>query len=885
MSTLPPQRITRVLEWVCPDYLFEGILADLEEQYYCDLECLGEKAARRRYFWAALQFIRPGILLRNKSNFKIITTTMFSNHLKVGVRSLLRSKLYSFINAFGLSIAIAFGVLIYLFIQDERSFDQMHDHKDRIYRVHTVRQDYEDIGDGRGIRMSAYLQTGLAPTLKSELPEVVASTGINSGVSAIFSINEKTFKEQVTYVHQDFFQMFDFKAVSGDRAQFLKDKSEIVLSASTVEKYFGEQDALGKSIELSIYNVKKLYTIVGIIEDAPKNSSVDYHAGLIRAETREYYEVSLDRWTNWNTPTFVMLESASQFEQFQNSLSDIYDRFVQVEIDKWVEESGYAPTGESHYAALNLLDIHLYPDVSWNRVSDPKYSLVLSGIAILILLIACINYIALSMTSSAGKRLEVGIRKAVGGGRKHLIGQFMTESVLLAVTAMVLSVGLIIFFLPYFNEFTNKSILITDHLVTVMLVLFGLSIALGVLAGSYPSFVLSGFKPIVMLRSRSSTKVKTSVTRPLVILQFAISAFLIICSVVMLRQMEYITTKDLGYNKNQVLVIPTYTGWSDEGEQLVNRFKNGVSDNPHILSISGTSNSFNQGWSRNGYRIDGKVHQAYNYRVDPDYIKTLGIRLKEGRDFDPDNISDRTNTLIVNAALVEDMGWEDPLNEHLDWQEDSLGLGWRIIGVAENYHFKSLEENIEPLLIHLDTASGKITTMLVKIEAENVPETIDYLQAQWKELAGDKPFDYSFLDEDVARQYESYEKWSSIMWLSTLFAILIACLGLFGLSGINTLNRTKEIGIRKALGAELKDILIMMNKPFVIMAVISFVLAIPGAYWAMHEWLSDFQYGIPLGWPLFVISMLTALFLALATVSYHSIKAGLLNPADTLKYE
>ncbi|MEM6525173.1 MAG: ABC transporter permease [Bacteroidota bacterium] len=885
MNPLPPQRITRILEWACPDYLLEGILADLEEQYYGDLDHLGQKAAGRRYFWAALKFIRPGIIFRNKSNFRIITTTMFSSHLKVGVRSLLRSKFYSFINAFGLSIAIAFGVLIYLFIQDERSFDQMHDHKGRIYRVHKVRQDYEDIGDGKGIRMSAYMQTGLAPTLKSELPEVIASTGFNSGSSAIFSIDEKTFNEQITYVHQDFFRMFDFKAVRGDKEQFLNDKSEIVLSVSTVEKYFGEQDPLGKSIELSIYNEKRLFTIVGIIEDAPKNSSLDYHAGLIRAEARDYYDVSLDRWTNWNTPTFVMLEDASQFGQFENSLSDIYKRFVQTEIDRWVEKSGYEPTGESYYAALNLLDIHLYPDVSWTRVSDPKYSLILSGIAILILLIACINYIALSMTSSAGKRLEVGIRKAVGGGRRHLIGQFMTESVLLAVTAMLLSIGLVLFFLPYFNEFTNKSIILTQNIFPVALVMFGLSIALGVLAGFYPSFVLSGFKPIAMLRSRSSTKVKTSVTRPLVVLQFAISAFLIICSVVMLRQMEYITTKDLGYNKEQVLVIPTYTGWSDEGGQLLDRFKNRVSNNPKIINVSGTNTSFNQGWSRNGYRIDGKVYQAYNYRVDPDYIKTLGIRLKEGRDFDPDNISDHTNTLIVNEALVEDMGWENPLNKHLDWQEDSLGIGWRIIGVTENYHFRSLEQSIEPLLIHLDTASGKITTMLVKIDSEEVPETIDYLHAQWKDLAGEKPFDYNFLDEDVARQYESYEKWSSIMWLSTLFAILIACLGLFGLSGINTVNRTKEIGIRKALGAELKDILIMMNKPFAIMAIISFILAIPGSYWVMKEWLSDFQYGISLGWPLFAISMFAALFFALVTVSYHSVKAGLLNPAETLKYE
>lgn len=884
MNAGPPKRIVRILQWVCPDYLFEGIIGDLEEQYFFDVNERGIHAAKRRFIWHALLFIRPGIIFRNKFKLKIINTAMLRNHLKVGIRSILKSKLYSFINAVGLSIAIAFSVLIYLYIQDENSFDQFHTNKDRIYRVHKVRTNFEPDEDGETVFKSAWLQTGVAPTLKEEAPEVIAATGFNSGGSAIFSVVEKVFNESITFVHPDFFKMFDFQALHGDPQSWLSDPAQVVLSASTAEKYFGDDNPVGKVIQLSIYNDTAPFTVVGVIENAPHNSSLDYGSALVHAKQRPYYEGNIDSWQSWNTPTFVMLEKGANADQLKGSLQNLFDKYVQPAIDEWVSESGYEPRSASEYDVLPLSAIHLTPDVSWTRVSDPKYSLILSGIAILILIIACINYIALAMTSAAGKRIEVGIRKAVGGAKQQLIGQFMTESLLLAMLAMILSVVLIIIFLPYFNEFTNKAISLSNDWWQVGLVMVAFTFILGIIAGIYPAFVLSAYKPLAMMKSRSSSKVKASVTRPLVVLQFAISAFLIICSVVMLRQMNFITTKDLGYNQDQVLVIPTYTGYSDAGEQVVEQFKNEVKAETDIVAVSGVSASFNQGWSRNGFRINGEVHEAFNYRVDPDYIKTLGIKIKAGRDFDDDIVTDHKKALIVNEALVKDMGWDNPLNETLDWREDSTG-GWKIIGVAEDYHFLSLENTIEPLFLHLDPEEGKITTMLVKIKSDDMPATLDKIKAKWQNLFQDKPFDYNFLDEDVAQQYESYQKWSKIMWVSTLFAILIACLGLFGLAGINAINRTKEIGIRKALGAEMRDILVMMNKPYIVMAVLSFVLAAPASWWVMQKWLSDFKFAITLGWQLFAVTLIAALLLALITVSYHALKAAMINPADTLKYE
>ncbi len=880
----PPKRITDLLEWVCPDYLFEGIVGDLEEQFSVDVEELGLKRARRRYWWGALKFFRPEILLRNKFKLNIINNIMLLNHLKIGVRSILKRKLYSFINAVGLSIAISFSILIYLFIQDEKSFDQFHAKKDRIYRVHAVRTIFDPKEGEEPVEMFAWVQTGLAPVLKEESGAVVKATGYSAGSSAIFKVSDKIFNENVTFVHQDFFHMFGFETIYGSQSSFLSDPSHIVLSDATSKKYFGDENPVGKQVELVIYNVNRVFTVVGVIEDVPANSSLDYGAAFVSVVHRPYYERNIDNWMSWNTPTFVMVNENTSKEQLLQSLQDVQNKYIQPKIDETFAESGHEPRSKSEFDAVLLPDIHLYADVNWTRVSDPQSSLILSGIAILILLIACINYIALAMASSAGKRLEVGIRKAVGGARKQLIGQFMIESILLSMVAMAISICLIVVFLPYFNEFTSKSIVLTDKMFEIGLVTFLFTMLIGIIAGIYPAFVLSGFKPLSMLRSRSFSKVRASITRPLVVFQFGISAFLIICSVVMLRQMNFITTKNLGYNQDQVLVIPTYTGYTEEGEKAVERFRNATAENNNIVSVSGTNSSFNRGWSRNGFRIDGELHNAYTYRVDEDYIPTLGIKLKEGRNFDKEIVTDQKKTLIVNEALVADFGWEDPLNQTLNWRDDSLG-GWKIIGVVEDYHFLSLENEVEPMFMFLDEEEGKITTMLVKVRADDIPATIEYAQNKWQEVVSDKPFDFAFLDEDVAKQYESYEKWSNIMWVATLFAILIACLGLFGLAGINALNRTKEIGIRKALGAEIRDILVMMNRPYAIMALISFVLAAPASWWVMDKWLSDFKYAISLSWQLFVVSLVSALILALFTVSYHSVKAALINPADTLKYE
>lgn len=881
----PPQRITRFLESVCPEYLFEGIIGDLEEQFYNDLETFGEKRAKRKYWWNTLRFVRPEILIRNNSKFSIINTIMISNYIKTAGRNMAKRKMFSFINAFGLSIGIAFCILIFLYIKDERSFDKFHENSSKIYRVEEKAYDTWDPDPAEPYNYSAYIQTGLGPVLKEEIPQVQYATRFNSGGNAIVTHGEKVFTEYLAYVDADFFKMFSFEILAGNTDNLLTEKYQVVLTPAIAEKYFDSQDVLGKTLKIDIQGENE-FTVVGIIAPPPANSSLNFEI-LVSQTVRPYYDRNVDNWSNFNTPTYIQLVDNAQLSTVKESLSKIVDTYMAESLERR-EERAEIPEDVTifEYQLSSLEDIHLNTQVTWNKSSDPKYSMILGGIAFLILLIACINYISLSLTASAARQKEVGVRKSVGAVRSQLINQFAFESVILAFLSMVIGIALMFVFLPSFNEFTNKE-LSFDTVTILQVIGIGVSLAVvvGLVSGFYPAFYLSAARPTQVLKGGFTTKMKASFTKPLVVLQFALSAFLIISSVIMYQQMEYVTTKDLGYNQEQVLVVPTQMGWNEESNKAVERMRNRLSQESFVSGVAGTSLSFNQGYSRYGYQIDGENKSAYVFAVDPHYIEILNVEMTQGRNFLIDGVNDSTD-IIVNEALVADMGWEDPLDEHLNWREDSASLGSKIVGVVKDYHFRSLEQTIEPMFLSMDKKEvGYLTQMLIKIKPGELTHAVDKLQTVWNELSPDKPFDYTFMDEDIARQYASYERWMSIMGLATLFAILISCLGLFGLAGINAINRTKEMGIRKVFGAEVMNIFVLLNRQYIWLALIAFVIASPLSWYAMNIWLEDFEYGITISWPIFAISMGLGLFIALITVSYHAVKSAHLNPADTLKYE
>ncbi len=720
----------------------------------------------------------------------------------------------------------------------------------------------------------------LGEAMVEELPEVQSMTRF-SGFDGLLKYQEKVFSERLTCVDSSFFKIFSFKLLAGNTDKIFKNKSDIVLTPKVAEKYFGKEDPIGKLMVLDI-NGESTLTVVGVIEAPPANSSISFEV-LIPLEKFPWFQNS---WDNRYYLTFVQLQPGTNLASFKKNLNTLNNKYKgdNREFRDREKIPDELKMTELHFT--NLSDIHLDTKIKSEKSSDPKYALILGGIAILILVIACINYISLALTSSSTRKTEVGIRKASGAVKKQLVFQFGVESTVLAFISMIIGLLLVILFLPSFNSFTNKDIVLSSaNWVQFMVPAFILTGLVGIIAGSYPALYLSGLKPVDILKGRFTAKANTWFTKPLLVIQFSLSAFLIMSSVVMYQQMKFITTKDLGYDQHQVVFIPMQQGGGSKNEKFLENFTATLSADPAVVSVAGTSIVFTQGTMTMGFQHKGEAKVASGYIIDSNYISTLGIQILKGRNFDVNNPADRSDAIIVNEALVKEMKWTDPLNEHLNWRLDKEGLGWRVIGVVKDYHFLSLERAIDPVFITMDTTYGHCQNILVKILPHDIPSTIKRLEKDFKALAPDKPFEYSFLDESVALQYQSYSRWVSIMRLTTGFAIIISCLGLFGLAGMNVVNRTKEIGIRKVLGAGLSNIFVLLNKQFVWLSVIAFTLAAFPAWYAMNKWLDSFQFKIQMSWTLFAISMTAGLLVALLTVSYHTVIAVRVNPAETLKYE
>lgn len=874
----------RFLEWFCPPALYEGIEGDLLESYEADLKEAGKRKANVRLMLSVLKFFRPGIILRNRFRVELINTIMVGNYLKVASRNIVKRKLYSFINAFGLSIAIAFCTLIYLFVQDEKSFDQFHTNKADIYQLLTTQFDQKKFKDGEKdfYTSNPYMPAKLGEVLLDEFSAVQHMTRFNNYNQGVMRYGNMNFTQKFASVDTGFFKMFSFAILSGDREKPLRKVSDAVLTPEVAKKYFGDEDPIGKTFTLDFDGRVVPMTVTAIIEAPAANSSLTYEM-LVMMDALPWFLRSRENWGNSSFPTFVQLSPDTDPQQLRVQLDTILNKYNAKNKVHWIEwlkpPEGVEPR---IYTYQNLADIHLAEGVYWDRNSNPMYSWILSGIAVLILAIACINYVSLSLTSSASRRIEVGVRKVVGAQKKQIAWQFTFESLVLSLVSMIIGLGLVVLFLPYFNEFTSKGIELTyQSALPVIGIAFLTAAVVGLLAGSYPAIFLSGFLPALVLKGRFTSKLQAGFTKPLVVFQFFLSASMIICSVIMYRQMHFITTKDLGFDREQTIVVPTQTGWNLKANQTVAAVRNALKGDPAVVSVSGVTSAFNKGWSRYGYKVNGENKEAFVYGVDTDYIPLLNIEMKEGRNFDS-RVSDSLG-VIVNEALVKDMKWTDPMSEHLNWQEDTVGLGSPIIGVMKDYHYMSLEHAVEPMFISLK--NGMLTNILVKLTPENTPQKIEQVKKAWLELYPDRPFEYTFMDEDIAAQYDKHTRWSKITGLSTIFAILIACLGLFGLSGINAVNRTKEIGIRKVMGAKLGSIFILLNRQYVFYALIAFVLAIPLSWFFMNWWLESFKYAITIDWQVFAMSIMAGLIIALATVSYHAIKAALINPADTLKHE
>lgn len=803
---------------------------------------------------------------------------MFKNFLVVSFRAFKSKKIYSIINISGLCLSICIAGLVYLYIKYENSFDHFHVNKGRIFRLESNIYFPRNINDPY-LRIPQ-LSNPLVERIRSNVPGIEKSTRYAKGYrTAIVQFKDKVFSEEITYVDDDFFEIFSFEFIAGNRRNIFNDGSAIVISETTAYKYFGQSDPIGKVISID-GDDKKLYTVQGIVKDPPENSSIDF-SFVVPVESWAYFENYKDQPTEYTYAFFVLLTPNTNSSSLKTSLDALVEQSMKLEINDHKQRSDIRSEATKAYEVTisPLPEIHWNTKMSWDKTTNRKSFKILIGISVIIIIIACVNFVSLSLVTSSGRRIEVGIRKVFGASGKQIARQFTFESILYSFLSTFIALILVYILLPYFNTISGKKIPFSFDIFDFLFFSL-LAAAIGLLAGSYPAFFLSSFQPAVVLKSRVIYKYRTLLVSVLVIFQFSLSLFLCNNSFIMLREMNYINTKDLGFNQQQIIIIPLFA----EGENakiIVERFKSKAKSEPTIISTTAASQTFFQGLSNMGFVNNvGEQKSTKVYTVDPDFIETVGLQLIQGKSFSRTDAG--KNEIIINESLAKEIADDHPMNQIFSW---GSGETSEVVAIVKDFHFRSFEYPIEPLFLTMNEKAGELSNLLVRIEPTNIHNTIDKIQKIWSEVNPNKPFEFSFLEEAVAKQYESYQRWSNIMTFATAFGTFIACIGLFGLAGINTSNRYHEIGIRKVLGAHVADIFFMVNRQYLVLLIISSLIAVAASYIVMSKWISNFTYSISIGFEFIVYGILVGVSIGMCAVGWHAVKASLTNPADTIRYE
>lgn len=806
---------------------------------------------------------------------------MFRNYFKIALRNLRKHKGYSFINVAGLAIGIACCLLIFLLIRDELSFDQFHEHKNQIYRV-IIQQPGQFY---MGTDYLAVTPAPLASALIEEFPEVIKATRIDQSNNVIMSYKNKRFYEDgFLWADNHFFDVFSFPFLRGDQSEALSEPYSMVISKRMAQKYFGDEDPIGKIMALSNrYDFK----VTGIMKDVPQNSHLqfDFLAPLMTLKSIRGQEDYLESWGNYSYYTYILLSKGYPPKSLEKKFSAFSEKYMGERLCRMRERD---PTREAGRFFLQPLKrIHLYSHLNFeiSPNSDIKQIYLLSALAFVILLIACINYMNLATARSAIRAKEVGMRKVIGAERRQLIRQFIGESIFLSFIAILLAAILVEILLPVFNSIIGKSIRL--HFFNDWEFFIGLicvALVVGIISGSYPAFFLSSFQPVTVLKGNLKTEVKGSILRRiLVIFQFAASIVLVISTVIIYSQIEYMRNMKLGFSREQVVVLPVR---DRELRQNHEPFKHELLQNPAILGCAAST------WLPSNIRTnvgdtiwegmeEGMDMQVYLLQADYDFIDLFEIELVEGRNFSREFSTD-SQAYIVNEAARKIFGWEEALGKRFGFRREEIGLG-QVIGVVKNFHFLSLHQEIQPLVIHL--TENWMSYLSVKINTQNIRQTVEFLKTKWKKFSPNYPFEYFFLDDDLEKMFRSEMRLGKIFASFTVLAIFIACLGLFGLASFTSEQRTKEIGVRKVLGASFSNIVVLLSKEFSKWVLIASLIAWPVAYYTVSQWLQSFAYRISIGIWIFLLSTILALFVAMITVSFKAVKAALANPVDALRYE
>lgn len=804
---------------------------------------------------------------------------MIYSYIKVAFRNLARHRLYTAINVGGLAVGLACTILIMLFVNHELSYDRFHTNAGSIFRVLTVKKK-----SSGPLEVVAYTPMPMAPALRAEYPEIVHAARLSEG-GGVVSQGEKSFSEGIIYTDPDIFSMFDIEFLRGNPAAALANPSDIVLTEPMALKYFGTVDILGQTLTVRSRNSSDDFTVVGVVKEMPSNSSIRFDF-LSNLSKHSRYEYAHNSWSNSNGSTFIQLAPAARAADLTAKMPAFVNEHFAGEITTSRAEgrlSNDPDVFRVEFQPLTAVHLDSRTAASPEERGNASYLWILSGIGLFILGIACINFTTLTIARAANRGKEVGMRKVLGAVRAQLVRQFLVETVLLSFIALVIGIALAEIALPVFNELAEKKLSMGSSAGWPLpAALTGLLAVVGCVAGMYPALYISRFVPAEILKGKTKAAGKNLATRALVVLQFGLSIFLIAGTVALSRQLRLLMTKDLGYNGSQVVVLSTYAGERQgAAEDLIARLRTFTQGNPNIMSIAGTSGAFTRGYDQYSFPYHGKPKESFVYRVDEDYLATLQMTLKEGRNFIRGNTDDAAHGMIVNEAFVREFGWTEPVAGNV---LDTAFNGHRVIGVVRDFNFLSLREEVQPALLFEDP-HWTLDNILVRIAPGNMAATVEYLRGVWKTIAPGKPFSSSFLDEDVQKQYLVEMKWGSIVTYASVLAVSLACLGLFGLVTLSVGNRTKEIGIRKVLGASAQSVVGLVSWDFIRLVLVANAVAWPAAYLALHSWLEEYASRIALGPDLFVMAGGAALGVALLTISVQVVRAARANPVESLKYE
>ena len=813
---------------------------------------------------------------------------MLKNYFKTAFRNLIKNKFYSSLNIIGLSIGLATCLLIFLYVLDEWSYDKYNVNADRIYRVNNeikFGDNYFDLAQGPAL---------MGVTMENEFPQVEQSTRIRwYGNFLIRKGTENIKEERVGYGDSTLFDVFTLPMIAGDPKTALKETHSLVITEKIAKKYFPREsahqyvDIVGKSL---IINDTGNYRITAVIKDVPEQSHFNFNIFLPMIDD---YGSTNDIWLSENYNTYILLRKNADVKKLESQLNSMMDRHVGPQLKSIVNlsmEEFHKGGGFARASLTPLTQIHLYSNKIGELDGNGNAQLVyiFTAVAILILLIACVNFMNLSTARSANRAKEVGVRKVLGSQKRDLIQQFLTESSLIALTALILALLTAWLLLPFFNQLTGKSIHASTLFQSKMLLsILILVIVVGFAAGSYPAFYLSSFQPIEVLKGKLSKGFKKSVLRnAFVVFQFVISVLLIFGTIVIYRQLNYIQQRDLGFDRNHVLVIQHSSALGERAASFRNE----------LLDITGVKDATMSGFlpvnfNRNSDAfftspaLDQKTAMVLqNWAVDEHYVPALDIKMTEGRNFSSQFPTD-SSAIIINEAAAKFLGGKDLMNKKLynfkDVATKQLNE-WHIVGVFKNFNFSSLREVITPLALLFRKDNGNIS---VRISGSNLPGTIEQIKSKWKAVAPAQPFDYTFMDEDFNKLYTSEHRIGQLFIAFAILAIIVACLGLFGLVTYAAEQRVREIGIRKVLGANVANVVVMISKDFLKLVCIASIIGFPLAWWATYKWLQDYAYRIDIGWWVFLVTGFVALFIAFATVSFQAIRAAVANPVESLRTE